>query len=452
MKIPVSVQNFLARSGGKFRLYTAEEGLSYDEAVEKLGIPREKILCASLLQHDENYLLAVHPANRQLDTSVLNDKTRYEFAPCKQEEVRRLIPDCEPGALPPFGQPYSLKVIVDKAVDALEDVFFNPGVGQLFLRTGKDDFARLIPGALRGYHISLADELTDIDLHDERAFMKYKVEHLHKLPAMPGIALEILGLRNNPYVHASELATIIEKDPSLTAQLLRYAASPFYAYQGKLKSVEQAIVRVLGLDFVMDVAFGLSLGRSFHHDKDGPLGLENFWRDALYTATLAQALCECIEFIQRPDTGIAYMSGLLHNFGILLLGHLFPEHFDRLNKVIARYPAQALLELEQKTVGVTHIETGMWLMEAWNMPREIIEAVREHHNPDYAGDYAVFANLVCLANRLLKRLGIGDAETTELPAVLLERIGITADQAESALAKVLQNHEGLQFMARKMAA
>lgn len=282
----------------------------------------------------------------------------------------------------------------------------------------------------------------------KRGAMKEKVEQVHTLPPMPGIATQILRLRNNPYANASELAAVIDQDPSLTAQLLRYAASPFYAYQGKLTSVEQAIVRVLGMDF----SLGLALGKSFRNPKGGPLGLDAFWRDALHVAALTQALCNAIEFSRRPSPGVAYMAGLLHNFGFLLLGHLFPNQFTRLNKAVAEQSECPILDLEREIVGVTHTEMGLWLVDAWNLPREIVETVREHHNGDYRGDYAIYPNLVYIAHRLLKRFGIGDAASIDLPADLLEVVGLTEEQAETALGTVLQMRDGLQFMVRKMAA
>jgi HD-like signal output (HDOD) protein len=282
--------------------------------------------------------------------------------------------------------------------------------------------------------------------------LRERVQRVGKLPPMPGIASQIIRLRANPFANASELAAIIEQDPSLSAQLLRYASSPFYAYQGKVERVEQAIVRVLGMDFVMEFAFGLALGRPFSNPKEGPLGLDAFWNHAVHSASLAQTLCNAMEYSRRPHAGLAYLAGLLHNFGFLLLGHMFRPQFERLNTALMQQPDRPILELEREVLGVTHTELGLWLMEAWDMPREIIEAVREHHNPQYHSDYSEYANLVCLSNQLLRRLGIGDAETMDISPSLLDALGLNEVQAEAALGTVLGGRENLEFIARKMAA
>ncbi|WP_127477691.1 HDOD domain-containing protein [Sulfurivermis fontis] len=452
MNIPTTVRNYLARKGGQYKVHAATAGLSLADAVRAARVPVQKLVRSAVLKDGSSYLMAVYPATHRLDLTVLNGNSRRNFVACSSEELKTLLADSEVAALPPLGEPYGIKVIVDRSVDELDEVFFTPGIGHLFVRAQQKDFTRLTEGALRGHRISNPVSKAATPAEGKREGMKEKVEKVHALPAMPGIATQILGLRNNPYANANELAAVIEQDPSLTAQLLRYAASPFYAYQGKLTSVEQAIVRVLGMDFVMDFSLGLALGKSFRNPKDGPLGLDAFWRDALHTAALTQTLCNAIEFSRRPAPGIAYMAGLLHNFGFLLLGHLFPEQFKRLNKAVAEQPDRSILDLEREIVGVTHTEMGLWLVDAWNLPKEIVETVREHHNGDYRGDYAIYPNLVHIANRLLKRFGMGDATGIDLSAELLAAVGLTEEQAEAALGTVLQMREGLQFMARKMAA
>jgi HD-like signal output (HDOD) protein len=115
-------------------------------------------------------------------------------------------------------------------------------------------------------------------------------------------------------------------------------------------------------------------------------------------------------------------------------------------------PERSLLELERETIGVSHTELGLWLMDAWDMPKEIIDAVTEHHNPEHRGEYSVYANLVYIANALLKRNRIGDAESVAIPAQLLQRFGLDEAMLKRALITVLGEREGLEFMAVKMAA
>ena len=78
--------------------------------------------------------------------------------------------------------------------------------------------------------------------------------------------------------------------------------------------------------------------------------------------------------------------------------------------------------------------------------------LREHHNSDYDGLHAVYANLVLLGDRLLKRYDIGDASSSELPQDILLKLGLKENILESTLEKFLQAQEDLEFMAKTLAA
>ena len=451
MSIPATIKRHLARYPADYKVRTCRPEESMIKTAVAARVPLPALARAVLLKAGSTRLLAVLPASHRLDLEALNTMFKRQFELCTINDVLEQFGDCRPDALPPFGPAYGVKTIVDAALDKAPEIFFLAGEPGHFVRAQRPDFDRLMQDAWRGRSFS-ASAAKPKAVEEDTDDIRRRIEKVTNLPPMPGIAAEIIRLRNNPYSNASELAAVIEQDPSLSAQLLRYAGSPFYGYQGKLDSVEQAIVRVLGMDFVMDFAFGLALGKPFRNPKEGPLGLDAFWNHAIHTATLSQALCNVIDYSVRPAPGVAYLAGLLHNFGFLLLGHLFRPQFDRLNKAMEAEPQRPIIELEREVIGVTHTELGLWLMEAWDMPREIIETVREHHNVAYRGDYSGYANLVYVANALLARHGIGDAEAVAIPQSLYEAFGLNEADAEAALASVMADREGLDFMARRMAA
>lgn len=456
MNISTTIRTYLANKNGQYKVRVVQPADSFENALVAARLPPSQVARTVLLKSGSAYLMAIVPADREVDAEALKRLFKRDFLPCDPADVQELMPDCHPDYLPPLAEPYGLKAIQDKRLRNLENVYFASGAPELFVRASRDDFAKLQVDTWRGYDISReSSEVADAGTAAVTAMrdaIKRKVQSVSSLPTMPGIAAEIIRLRHNPYSHASELAAVIEQDPSLAAQLIRYATSPLYAYQGKVESVEQAIIRVLGMDFVFDIAFGLSLGKTFRNPKEGPLGLNAFWHHAVRCASLTQALCNTIEYSRRPPPGVGYLAGLLHNFGFLLLGHLFPEQFDRMNRAMAEQPGRDVLEMEREVVGVTHTELGLWLMDAWDMPKEIVDAVREHHNPEHRGDYSIYANLVFVANALLKRHGIGDAAKSEIPGALLARIGVGETELARALGTVLKDEEGLDFIARKMAA
>lgn len=290
--------------------------------------------------------------------------------------------------------------------------------------------------------------------------IRRRIEQVYELPPMPEMARQVLQLRNNPDASIADLAAIVELDPSLSAQVVRYAASPFYAYRGRIDSIHDAITRVLGFDMVMNMALGLATGKSFRNPCEGPLGLHAFWRHAVYSATLVQALAKRMPPSQRPQPGMVYLAGLLHNFGFLLLGHLFPPEFKLLNKLVAAHPESPVTALEKCVLGMGqaqnllemgHARIGSWLMQSWQMPTEIIITLQEHHNPAYAGDHAVYPHLVMIADHVLKGRDIGDAPDAELPPMSLDVAGLSADTVLEVVDQLFENCGALDSMARQLA-
>ncbi len=305
---------------------------------------------------------------------------------------------------------------------------------------------------------AMAEARNQPTLADE---IRRRIEEVYELPPMPEMARRVLELRSDPDADIADLAAVVELDPSLAAQVIRYASSPLYGYRGKISSIHDAITRVLGFDLVMNMALGLATGKSFRNPADGPLGLHAFWRHAVYSAALVQTLARRMDPGRAPEPGMAYLAGLLHNFGFLLLGHLFPPEFKLLNKLVAAQPGTPVTALERCVLGMGqaqnlmemgHSQIGAWLMAAWKMPDEIIVTLREHHNPGYRGEHEVYPHLVLLADHLLKRQEIGDAPSGELPSESLKVLGLDAGAVEGQLDALLEDVAALDFMARQLAA
>ena len=175
----------------------------------------------------------------------------------------------------------------------------------------------------------MSNAAIDVNSQQEQAKplldIKLRISRLKRLPPMPEMARRIVQLNSQPNSSVKDLVSVVELDPSLTMQVMRYASSPFFGYRGKVDSVHTAISRVLGYNMVMNLALGVTAAKSFKIPKNVPLGLDAFWRHAVYSAALVQALSTALPADIRPPAGLAYLAGLLHNFGHLLLGHLFKQ-------------------------------------------------------------------------------------------------------------------------------
>ena len=439
MQVPESITRFLRERGGKFR------GVIEDKLNDS-----EKVI-ATVIKTEGHYVMLICKANQRLDLRRTAKLLKRPLQMATNAELYTLLPGIDPGMTPPVPGAIELKAIVDPAVLKLERVAFPSGVPGIWVSSVREDFVRLLRGEAKVATITT----TPIDQmpqgpQREREQILQKISRVEELPALPAVATQILKIKANPYATGSELVSVVEKDPVITAQILRYANSPLYRTQNAITTLDQAINRVMGFDFVVDLVMGLALGRSMQMEKQGRLGLEQFWLHALSCASLVQILTTQIDYARRPAASVGYLAGLLHNIGLLLLGDQFPEQFSHLNKRAESEKDQPLIKLEIENHGIAHTELGRHLMEIWNMPNEIVETVDHHHQEDYQSDYSIFANLVYIANRLLFRYQIGDENSDVISPQILERIGLNQEGIERTIEKLEQDLESLHFMAAKM--
>ena len=292
-----------------------------------------------------------------------------------------------------------------------------------------------------------------------------RVQQLYRLPPMPAIALRVMQMTAAPETTAADLAGVIERDPSLAAQVLRYARSALFNYRGELHSVQEAVTRVLGFDRVTHLAVGIAASRSFELPRSGPLGLEAFWHHSLHCARLSLSIARSIprNAASRPDPELAYLCGLLHNLGLLLIGHLFPEGFRQLREAREAEPDVPLAELEARVfhgsgqedgtpLRVGHASAGGLLLHLWEMPAPVVTVAGMHETPNYQGQHESYVYCVQLANELLKERGIGDEQSRTDPVVAARALGLDEPDLEPLVATIDEVSAEIEELARGLAA
>ena len=278
--------------------------------------------------------------------------------------------------------------------------------------------------------------------------IKQRLEDTLEIPTLPATAQRIIELRVNSNAVVSDLADIVESDPSLAAQVVSWAASPYYAAPGKIRSVQDAIVRVLGFDLVGNLALGLALGKTLELPKDRVDGVTPYWLQSIYCSTLVEAIVTLIPPEIKPSKGLTYLSGLLHNFGYLVLAHIFPPHFSQICRYIEANPHISHMAVENHLLQITREEICLWLMDLWNMPPEVKATIQYQHDPSYSGPHCAYPNLVFMALRLLKQKGIGDAPLEEVPDELFARYQLNRDDVMDKLHEVIESAEEISSIAQ----
>jgi HD-like signal output (HDOD) protein/prolyl-tRNA editing enzyme YbaK/EbsC (Cys-tRNA(Pro) deacylase) len=440
----------------------------FAQAIELANaVPELCAKCVALIDRN-GPAVAVLPFLADLNLEVLNKTLGRNFQTLSKDMTNKLFSDCEPGAFPALAMAYGLPVIIDIDILENETVFSASGCSSTLLKIPGTAFRLAMRGAIKG-HIAVwpepVERLSAPDFRESAPTTQdgvtRKLQRLHQLPPMPETAVRIMHLTSNPDSDVFQLAELIERDPSLAAQVMRYARSALFAYRGELSSVKDAVNIVLGFDRVAQLSMGISASKAFNIPQDGPFGLTKFWQHALYNGVLAQALA----LLANPDLLIddkqAYLSGLLHNFGLLLLGHLFPPEFKMLNRLRETSPEASMQEIEGQVFGmggaqdimsIGHSSVGASLLKMWGLPETSIMVASKHTQENYSGAHEHYVSLIQLANYYLAQHGVGDEPITYDPAPLLEKLGIQAEQAQQLIDACIDQCHSLDGMIANMAA
>ena len=461
--------NFAVETGGSAELpllitrQLKALGLDYRIQPARAAGPAAQRVQAVLLEDRSGTLLVLFPHDHLLDLARLAELTGRELLALQAERLAQLLGKHQLGVLPGLPSLTRAPCLYDERLLLQPRLLVESGQPGLLVEIAGADCPRLLAGASAGrFAVPLSEIRPNLDRpgDDQREIaqavhsftarrIQQRLEQTIEIPPLPHSAQRIIKLRVNPDATVDDITGVVETDPALAAQVISWAASPYYGATGRIRSVEDAIVRVLGFDLVINLALGLALGKTISLPKDGPQQATPYWQQAIYTAAVIEGLTRAMPRERRPEPGLSYLAGLLHSFGYLVLAHVFPPHFSLICRHLDANPHLAHSHVEQHLLGITREQIGAWLMRCWGMPEELAVALRFQRDPDYAGAHAPYANLVCLAVRLLRQRGIGGGPLQEVPPALLERLALDRTRADEAVARVLGAEAALRALAQQ---
>ncbi|RMF14838.1 MAG: HDOD domain-containing protein [Gammaproteobacteria bacterium] len=409
----------------------------------------------------------VTPEQSLLDLDSLCGKLGRDLEPLERPELEKLVQRFRFDELPALPELTGLTAVVDPAVLKHERIYVSAGEGGYFLPLSRRLFERAlgkhskaVPCAVPLAHIQVNRDDPDQDLQQiNQAISQFtslritqRLEDTLEMPPLPETAQRIINLRCDPNAGIPELADVVETDPSLAAQVVSWASSSFYAAPGRINSVQDAIVRVLGFDLVMNLSMGLALGKTLQVPREVPAGFTPYWEQAVWTATLSGALSTAMETEDKPAYGLAYLSGLLHNFGYLVLAHVFPPHFRLILRYQQANPHLDAELTEHFLIGITREQIASQLMDVWNMPAEVVTALRHQKNPGYAGEHADYSRLIYVATQLLRAQGLSEGPAQSVPEGVWEALELSPVKAEETLLQLLELSDEMKGLAAMMAS
>ncbi|MGB9673556.1 MAG: HDOD domain-containing protein [Anaerolineales bacterium] len=223
------------------------------------------------------------------------------------------------------------------------------------------------------------------------------IRSVNRLRPLPGSPLRILKELDNPASSARVVADLISLDQALTAYIIKVANSAASGYSRECSSVHEAVVR-LGFKQIRSLVYSTMASGPLSARLAGyRLGDKGLWFHSVAVASAAHWLATALKY---PDPEKAYVAGLLHDIGKLVLDQYVMADYNQIMEMMQTLN-QPMWKIEEQLFGIDHAGVGALAGEHWQFPSELIEAINYHHNPVAGKPNQQLAALVNLANALV---------------------------------------------------
>jgi len=224
---------------------------------------------------------------------------------------------------------------------------------------------------------------------------------VNRLPSLPHVLVDMLQACQGNRASFQEISLIISRDAAISARVISLANSTFYNRGTQINTIERALL-VLGTDTVKTIVITASVQQFFSgFSTKHTQFLKHFWKRSLSCALIAKSLAILTSY---PNPEEAYLTGLLHNIGELVLDSNYPKEFSELllnSQIKTPEDETNYLQQENDTFSVNHAQVGAWLAKEWNLGDLTADAIEFHHAPSASvQDAHHLVKLIYLASHL----------------------------------------------------
>ncbi|QDU64846.1 Ribonuclease Y [Planctomycetes bacterium Pan216] len=270
------------------------------------------------------------------------------------------------------------------------------------------------------------------------------LEMIEELPSLPQSVFVIEEVAMDPDSSAADLAEVVGHDPAFAARLLKVANSSYYlgASDQEIASIQAAVAR-LGFVEVRRMCLSVGIMRSFIRPSKA-VNHRAFWEHSLTAAAGARAIAAECSAKASVDADTAFVAGLLHEVGSLVLDQFFPHEYAEVHQQLSG-KRTGIHQLERSLLETDHAEVGAYLLQRWNLPMELVQTVRYHHRPaDAPAEFQSLAQVVHLADFIATRFGVagpGEGNLWQLDTDAWDRLGFDLDKIRRLRQQIVEEGE-----------
>jgi len=218
------------------------------------------------------------------------------------------------------------------------------------------------------------------------------IGRLDTLPSVPHLYLSLIEELRSPDTSFRRVAEIIAGDPGMAAKLLKMVNSAFFGLNRTVTNLDQAI-GILGLATIKALVLSVKVFSEFDQRKIPEFSIERLMEHSVAVGSMARTIVRA-ETKDRALCDDAFVAGLLHDVGKLILADNMPKEYARVLRLTAEKDV-SLREGEMEAFKATHAEVGAYLLALWGMPDPVVASAAYHHRPE-GGDREGFSSLAAV--------------------------------------------------------
>ncbi len=250
-----------------------------------------------------------------------------------------------------------------------------------------------------------------------------------KIRPLPPVVIKLSRLLDDTSSTIKQFVEVIEMDPVLVARLLKIVNSPLYGPIQKIDSINRAVI-YLGIKNINTIVVTEAVMDLFKQKVNSTsFSRQKLWLHCVAVAVCAKMIAERIFAINGDD---AYLSGILHDFGLIIEEQVYPEIFYSICKKARSI--SAIRELEQEAFATDHCELGYLATQQWAITEPIRQAIRDQHTLLAEIEPSSVTGILQIAGYLVSQHGYP----------LLPHI--QPEIAEPLLDHIEENHDEYQFL------
>ena len=242
-----------------------------------------------------------------------------------------------------------------------------------------------------------------------------RVEQCPSLPSLDCNARDMIRLLNAGQTYTHQICEIVQRDPSLTARVLRMVNSVYFGLAEPVTTIEEAIFFV-GTEQIRHLAMATPVIEDFQKlAGNTPFAWRPFWQHCIAVALMTR---EVMSSLASPTNQSDYVAGLVHDVGKIVMAAAFPKHFQEIHRRVAEETVN-LVDMEKQVLGADHMVLGGLYLRRRNFPPALVDAAQHHSAPENAKNEPAIASAVQIANLVVRKHQLG--RSGEERPVSLER-------------------------------